>query len=140
MPEIERFVSSKAPKPLGRYTHANAYGDLVFVAGMASRHPETNQVPGLVVDDTGTRLEYDIRAETRGTLDNIRAVVEEAGSDLDHVLEIQVFLRDIEDFSAYNEEFAKYFPGAMPARTTIGVAGLPGDISIEMRAVAVRKT
>lgn len=137
--DIESILCPRAPKALGNYSHATAFGELVFVSGIASRHPVTNEVPGLKLGKDGEKLSYDIKAETRATLENIQAILEEAGSSLERILEINVFLTDMKDFSAYNEVFAGFFPSHHPARTTIGVASLPGKISIEMKAVAVRK-
>ncbi len=138
-PVIERCEIPKAPKPLGNYSHATAYGELVFVSGMASRDFRTNEIPGLKLDGQGKRVSYDISAETRSTLENLKTVLEGAGSDLEHVLEVNVFLTDMNDFEAYNKVFAQYFSTHRPARTTLGVASLPGKIAIEMKAVAVKK-
>jgi len=139
MSEIKIINSPRAPKALGNYSHATGYQDLIFVSGIASRNVDTNQVPGLKLSPEGKKLSYDIRAETRATLETIREILFEAGSDLDHVLEINTYLLDMKDFKAYNEIYAEFFPKHRPARTTIAVAGLPGDISVEMKCVAVRK-
>jgi len=138
MSEITIINSPRAPKALGNYSHATGYGDLVFVSGIASRNPETNQIPGLKLGPDRKKLSYDIAAETRATLENIREILKSSGSALDRILEINTFLLDMKDFAAYNEVFAEFFPTHRPARTTIAVAGLPGDISIEMKCVAVR--
>ena len=74
-----------------------------------------------------------------GTLENIKRILEAAGSSLDRVLEVNTYLLDMKDFSAYNEIYAGFFPVHRPARTTIGVASLPGDIAIEMKVVAARR-
>lgn len=129
----------EAPKPLGNYSHAVVYGDLIYVSGIASRDFVTNQVPGLVMGEDGKKISYDIRLETKATLENIQKILLSAGSDLDHVIEVNTFLLDMKDFAAYNEVFAGYFPNHRPARTTLGVAGLPGNISIEMKVIAVKK-
>ncbi len=137
--KIERCEIPAAPKPLGNYSHAVAYGEMVFVSGMASRDFKTDQVPGLKLDAQGNKIGYDIAAETRATLENLKTVLEGSGSDLEHVLEVNVFLTDMKDFQAYNKVFAEYFPTHRPARTTLGVASLPGKIAIEMKAVAVKR-
>jgi 2-aminomuconate deaminase len=124
-----------APKPLGSYSHAIAYGDFLFLSGIASRDPITNQVPGLKMEE-GKRVSYDIRAETRGTLENIRHILQAAGSGLERILDIQVYLTDMKDFGAYNEVFSDFFSEHKPTRTTVAVLGLPGDIAIEMKVVA----
>lgn len=139
MEKIERIRVNGAPSALGNYSHATAYRDLIFVSGIASRDPLTNQVPGLKLGSDGKKISYDIRLETRATLENIRTILTAAHSDLDHVLEVNVFLTDMKDFAAYNEVFAEFFPKYHPARTTLGVASLPGNIAIEMKVVAARR-
>ena len=138
MPSLQTIQCPEAPVALGNYSHAVAWGDLVIVSGIASRDAQTNRVPGLELDRQGRKLRYDIRAETRATLRNIERILHTAGSALDHVLEVNSYLLDMNDFAAYNEVFAEFFPRHRPARTTIAVAGLPGDISIEMKVIAVR--
>ena len=138
MKRIETVNCEKAPRALGNYSHAVCYGELVFLSGIASRDPVTNQVPGLKLDANGNKLAYDIRAETRGTLENIRNILASAGSSLDRVIEVNTYLLDMKDFAAYNEIYAEFFPTHRPARTTIGVASLPGNISIEIKLVAAK--
>jgi len=138
MSKLELIECKEAPHALGNYSHAAVYKDLIFVAGMAGRDPKTDEVPGLLLWPDGTKKVCDIRAETRATLENIARVLKSAGSSLDRVLEVSVFLIDMADFKAYNEVYAEFFPKHKPARTTVAVAGLPGNISIEMKVVAVR--
>ncbi len=137
--KLELINDKNAPTPLGAYSHAAVYGDLVFTAGIAGRDPKTNGVPGLKLDENGKKIAYDIRAETRSTLLNLQSTLEAAGSDLDHVVEVNTYLLDMKDFGAYNEVYSEFFSKHKPARTTIGVASLPGNISIEIKMVAVRK-
>ncbi len=135
---IETLNTPKAPKPLGNYSHAVGYRDLIFVSGIASRDFKTDQVPGLKLSPTGERLSYDIRLETKATLENIKTILEEAGSTLENILEVNTYLLDMKDFAAYNEVYAEYFPTHRPARTTVAVSGLPGKIAIEIKVVAIR--
>jgi reactive intermediate/imine deaminase len=137
--KVEPVFCPEAPKPLGNYSHAVVYGNLVYVSGIASRDFVTNQVPGLVMGEDGRKISYDIRFETQATLENIKKILIAAGSDLEHIIEINTFLTDMRDFKAYNEVFASYFPSHRPARTTIGVAGLPGNIAIEMKVIAAKR-
>lgn len=139
MPKIESHYCKAAPHPLGNYAHATSFGDLIFVSGIASRDFVTDEVPGLKLDNHGNKIAYDIRLETKATLENIRKILEDAGSDLEHVLEVNTYLLDMKDFAAYNEIYAAYFPTHRPARTTVAVAGLPGKIAIEMKVVAVKR-
>ena len=91
---------------------ATRFGNLVFVAGQTGRHPVTGEVG------------KDIREQTRNTLERIKRVLAAAGSSLDDVLTATVYLTRREDLAAYNEEYARYFPGDKPARTTVTVASL----------------
>ncbi|MEZ4751727.1 MAG: RidA family protein [Bdellovibrionota bacterium] len=135
---LEHLVSRAAPKPLGKYSHAVIYNDLVFVCGMGPRDFQTDSVPGLVLDETGLRLGYDIEAETRATLNNLEIVLKEAGVGLKDVVEMNVFLTNMDDFAKMNKVYAEFFGDKAPVRTTLGVASLPGKISVEMKAIAVR--
>jgi 2-aminomuconate deaminase len=138
--KLETFVCPTAPPALGAYSHAVAYGDLLYVSGIASRHPVTNQIPGIRRDAEGRKIGYDITAETRATLENIRSILDFSGSALDHVIEVNTYLLDMKDFAAYNAVYAEYFPVHKPARTTVGVSSLPGEIAIEIKVVAARKS
>jgi 2-aminomuconate deaminase len=135
---LEKIICPTAPTALGNYSHAVAVGDFVFVSGMAGRDPETNRLPGLVLNDDGSKRSYDIKAETRATLENIRRVLVSAGSSLDKIIEVNTYLLDMKDFEGYNEAYAEVFHTHRPARTTIAVQGLPGKISIEMKVTAIR--
>jgi len=137
-PSIEPIEIPGAPKPLGNYSHAVGYGDLIFVSGIAARDPKTDRIPGLVLDAQGEKRSYDIRAETKATIENIRTILEAGGSSLDKVIEVNVYLIDMKDFGAYNEAYSEFFVTHRPARTTVAVAGLPGKISIEMKVVAAK--
>jgi 2-iminobutanoate/2-iminopropanoate deaminase len=113
----------KAPEPMGVYSQGIVSGDLVFVAGQGPINPENNQL------EVG-----DIRFETRRVLKNIQAILEAAGSSLDRVIRMGVFLADLNDFDGMNEVFQEFFPDNPPARTTIGCA-LPG-IKVEIDCIA----
>ncbi len=115
--------TSDAPKPKGVYSQAIVADGFVFVAGQACVNPRTNE------------FEYgDIQSETRQTLENIRAILEAAGSSLKEVVRVGVFLADLNDFAAMNEVYKQYFPEDQPARTTVGVQ-LP-KIRIEIDCIA----
>lgn len=116
--------SKKAPRPRGPYSPAIVANGLVFVAGQAAVNPETDEL------ELG-----DIRSETRRTLENIRAILESAGSSLKNVVRVGVFLSDMKNFDAMNEVYREYFPADPPARTTVG-ASLP-KIKVEIDCIAV---
>jgi len=93
---IERCFVEGAPKPLGAYCHAAVLNNrLIVTAGLSARDPKTNQVPGLKLNEDGERISYDIRAETRSCLENLKMILEAAGGGLETVLEVQVFLTDM---------------------------------------------
>jgi len=112
-----------APRPQGPYSPAIIAGEFVFVAGQACVNPKTNKF------ELG-----DIQSETRRTLLNIRAILEEAGSSLKDVVRVGVFLADLNDFAAMNEVYKEFFPEDAPARTTVGVQ-LP-KIKVEIDCIA----
>lgn len=112
-----------APRPRGVYSQAIVADGFVFVAGQGPANPQTNEL------ELG-----DIRAETQRTLENIRAILIAAGSSLQEVVRVGVFLADIKDFDAMNSVYRKFFPTDPPARTTVGVQ-LP-KIKIEIDCIA----
>ncbi len=112
-----------APRPRGVYSQAIVADGFVFVSGQIPINPETNQL------ELG-----DIRAQTRRTLENLRAILLAAGSSLQDVVRLGVYLADLNDFEAMNEVFAKFFPEGPPARSTVG-AQLP-KVKIEIDCIA----
>jgi len=119
------IVTEQAPQPMGPYSQAVVEGDLIFVAGQGPTNPQT-----------GTRELGDVRSETQRTLENLRAILQAAGSSLDHVMKCNVYLRDINDFAAMNEVYATFFAAPFPARTTIQAGALPGGIAVEIECFA----
>ena len=104
---------------------ATKFGNLVFVAGQTGRHPTTGQSGG------------DIREQTRNVLERIKAVLASAGTSLDNVLTATVYLTNVGDLAAYNEEYGRYFPANKPARTTVTVAALNApELLIEITVIA----
>ena len=132
------FTAETGPSAMGAYPHLRRVGNLVFVSGMGPRSPETNAIPGGPVrDDAGNPLNYDITAQTHSVINNIRLILEEYGAGLENVVDILVFLIDMDrDFKAYNEVYAEYFGEIMPARTTVSINALPSPIAIEMKVIA----
>lgn len=132
------FIAEGGPSAVGAYPHLQRVGDLVFVSGMGPRQPGTNEIPGgPIKDESGNPLEYDIKAQTHAVIDNIRVILEEYGSGLESVVDVLVFLIDMErDFEGYNEVYAEYFSETLPARTTVSVDALPTSIAIELKVVA----
>ena len=121
-------TTDKAPRPIGPYSQAIIDGDLLFLAG---------QGPHRSRDRRATNL-GDIASQTKRTLDNIKAILEAAGSSLDKVIRCNVYLKDIGDFAAMNEVYARTFTAPYPARTTIQAGALPGGIAVEIECIARR--
>lgn len=126
-PRNPAVVSPRAPRPLGPYPHARRLGNLLFLSGIGPRHRETEQIP------------EGIEAQTRACIENVKAILEDAGSSLTKVVDVTVFLTDIDrDFAAFNRVYAEYFETleSRPTRTTVGVVALPVPISIELKVIA----
>jgi 2-aminomuconate deaminase len=126
-PRNAAIVSSRAPRPLGPYPHARRLGNLLFLSGIGPRHRETEQIPD------------GIEAQTRACIENVKAILEDAGSSLEKVVDVTVFLTDIDrDFAAFNRVYAEYFETlqSRPTRTTVGVVALPVPISVELKIIA----
>ena len=132
------FIAEGGPSAVGAYPHLRRVGDLVFVSGMGPRQPGTNEIPGgPIKDQSGNPLEYDIRAQTHAVISNIRVILEEYGLGLENIVDVLVFLTDMErDLQGYNEIYAEYFSEILPARTTVSVEALPTSIAIELKVIA----
>ena len=119
------IVSGRAPRPLGPYPHARRVGNLLFLSGIGPRHRVTEQIP------------EGIEAQTRACIENVRAILEDAGSALEKVVDVTVFLTDMDrDFGAFNRVYGEFFEAIRPTRTTVGVVALPVPISIELKVIA----
>jgi 2-iminobutanoate/2-iminopropanoate deaminase len=121
----EVVLTDRGPKPIGPYSQAIKVNGLLFVSGQVSIDAKTNEfLPG------------DVAQQTQRVLDNLKAIVEAAGSKLGHVVKTTVYLKNMSDFAAMNEVYAKYFSAAPPARSTVEVARLPKDALVEMDVIA----
>jgi 2-aminomuconate deaminase len=129
-----RVVAGQAT-PRGRYPHLKRAGDLVYISGTSARRPD-NTIAGAAADAMGT-VSLDIRAQTRGVIENIRDILAEAGAGLSDVVQVTAYLVSMNDFGGYNEVYGEYFDETGPARTTVAVHQLPHPhLLIEMQAVA----
>ena len=118
-------MSSRAPRALGPYPHARRLGNLLFLAGIGPRHPQTEKIP------------EGIEAQTRACIENVKAILEDAGSSLEKVVDVTVFLTNMDgDFAAFNRVYGEYFAEIRPTRTTVGVVALPSPISVELKVIA----
>ncbi len=126
-----------APAPVGAYPHARRVGDLLFLSGVGPREPGTDAVPGNVYDPRGKLVGHDIAAQCRQVFANVRAVLEASGARFEDLVDVTVFLTDMErDFATYNRLYAEYFKGIDACRTTVGITALPTPIAIELKCVA----
>jgi len=132
------FIAEGGPSAVGAYPHLHRVGDLLFVSGMGPRTPDTNEIPGgPIEDEEGNPLEYDIKAQAHSVIKNVSVILEENGSSLENVVDVLVFLIDMDrDFAGYNEVYAEYFSEILPARTTVAVEALPTAIAIELKVIA----
>ena len=137
------IMSTRAPEPVGPYPHAKRAGNLLFLSGFGPRKPGTDEIPGVTLDADRNIVEYDIESQCRSCFDNVVAVLEDAGSSLANVVDVQVFLTNIaDDFQTMNKVFAEYFAGPPesgkpnPTRTTVEVTALPAPICIEAKVIA----
>lgn len=136
--------SGRAPEPVGAYPHARRVGDLLFLSGVGPRVRGMRDIPGVTLDGAGNMVDYDIEAQCRSCFDNVRHVLEAAGSRWANIVDVLVFLTDMpRDFEVYNRVYAEYFAGEgkpNPARTTIEISRLPqggtAPIAIEVKVVA----
>lgn len=129
--------TDKAPAPVGAYPHARRVGNLLFLSGVGSRTPGTDAIPGNVYAADGSLLEYDIEAQCRQVFANVRAVLEASGARWEDLVDVTVFLTNMQrDFAAYNRLYAEHFAGLDACRTTLGITALPTPIAIELKCVA----
>ncbi len=133
-------MSSRAPEPVGAYPHAKRVGELLFLSGVGPRQRGSKTIPGVTLDEAGNVESYDIEAQCRSCFDNVRAVLEDAGSSWEKIVDVQVFLTDIKrDFKPFNALYAEYFAGdgkPNPTRTTIEINALPTPIAVELKVIA----
>ena len=133
----EIIHAPKAPKAVGLYPHARRVGDLLFLSGIGPRNPDGSGIPGAVYGDDGRVVDYDIAAQCHSVFRNVRAVLEAAGADWSSLVDVTVFLTNINrDFAAYNEIYAEYFRDNQPCRTTVEITALPTPIAIELKCIA----
>jgi len=126
----KKFISTKkAPKPIAPYSQGIKVGNLVFVSGQGPINPETGKI-----------VEGDIRLQAKQTLENIKAILEEAGASLNDVVKVTVFLKDIQDYKAFNEIYGEYFKENPPARTCVQSPQLPKASAVEIDAIAITET
>ena len=134
----DEFDSPRAPEPVGLYPHARRVGNLLFLSGVGPRERGTKAIPGVELSDSGDVLGYDIEAQCRSVFQNVRYILEDAGSSWNSIVDVTVFLTNMkDDFAAYNRLYAEYFSENRPCRTTVEINSLPTPIAIELKVIAV---
>ncbi len=134
---MDKINSTKAPEPVGAYPHARKVGNLLFLSGVGPRERGTKKIPGVELDDQGNIVSYDIETQCRSVFQNIRTILEDAGSSWMNIVDVTVFLTNMkDDFATYNKVYAEYFADNQPCRTTIEIKSLPTPIGIELKVIA----
>lgn len=121
----EIISTAKAPAAIGPYSQAVKLNNMIYTSGMIPLVPETMQV-----------VEGGVQQQAKQVLENLKALLESAGSSLDNVVKTTVFIKDMNDFPKINETYAEYFTSKQPARSTVEVARLPKDVLVEIECIA----
>ena len=119
--------TNNAPAPIGPYSQAIAAGNFVFVSGQIPMDPSTGEI-----------ISESIKAETIQVMENIKAILSEAGLGFDHIVKTSIFLTDMQTFAQVNEVYGSYFTNQFPARETIQVSALPKNVNVEISVTAVK--
>jgi 2-aminomuconate deaminase len=129
--------SSKAPEPVGLYPHAKRVGTMLYLSGVGPRERGTKKIPGVELNDAGEIVSYDIETQVRSVFQNVRWILEDAGSSWAKIVDVTVFLTNMkDDFPTYNKLWAEYFAENPPCRTTLEINCLPTPIAIELKVLA----
>lgn len=118
--------TNDAPAAIGPYSQAIKAGNMLFISGQGPFNPKTMEI-----------VDGDVKAQTSQALENIGAILKEAGADFSNVVKTTVFIKDMEDFSEINEVYVEYFGEHKPARSCVEVARLPKDIKVEIELIVV---
>lgn len=122
---MKKIISTEnAPGAIGPYSQAVRIGDMIYTSGQIPLDPKTSE------------MVEDIKAATKQSLENLKAILETEGADMSNIIKTTVFLRDMNDFTDMNEVYAEYFKENPPARSTVQVAGLPKGCIVEIEAIA----
>lgn len=122
---MKSIVTKNAPTPIGPYSQATVAGGFVFVSGQVGKHP----VSGAMINDN-------IKNEAKQVMENVKAVLEAAGSNLSKVAKTTIFLTNMDDFAQVNEVYGSFFSGNYPARETVQVSRLPLNANVEISVIA----
>lgn len=132
-----QILSSRAPEPVGLYPHARRVGNLLFLSGVGPRERGKKEIPGVQLDSKGKIVSYNIETQCHSVFKNIRYILEDAGSSWENIVDVTVFLTNMNrDFAKYNKIYAEYFKDNKPCRTTVEINALPTPIAIELKVIA----
>jgi 2-aminomuconate deaminase len=122
---------------VGLYPHARRAGNLLLLSGVGPRRRGTKEIPGVTLNPDGTIAAYDIEAQCHSVFENVRAILEDAGSSWENMVDVTVYLTNMkDDFPVYNRLWAQYFGQNPPCRTTLEINCLPTPIAIELKVIA----
>jgi 2-aminomuconate deaminase len=137
MTDGESIRAAGAPAAVGAYPHARRVGTLLFLSGIGPRLADGSGIPGVTLDTDGKVVDYDIEAQCHAVFRNVKAVLESAGATWDDLVDVTVFLTDMQrDFGEFNRIYGEYFTEDGPCRTTVEVTRLPTPIAIELKCIA----
>lgn len=123
----KHLLSDKAPKPIGPYSQAVEFENLIFTSGQ------------IALDTHGKIVSSEIEEQTKKVIENLKNILEDNGSSLENVIKTTVFLKDMIDFNSMNEVYNTYFGTSLPARSTVEVSRLPKDVRVEIEVIAFKK-
>ena len=125
---MKKIITSKnAPSPIGPYSHGVLINNMLFVSGQVGKKA-----------DTGELVLSDIKSETKQVMENIGAILKDAGMDYSNIVKTTIFMKDMNNFAAMNETYGSFFTGDFPARETVQVSRLPLDVNVEISVIAVK--
>ena len=134
----QRVDSQNAAEPVGHFPHARRAGNLLFLSGIGPREKGQKKIPGVELDENGKIISYDIATQCRAVFQNVRFILEEAGLQWNQLVDVTVFLTNMEkDFKTFNILWKEYFGENPPCRTTVEVNCLPTPIAIELKCIAL---
>jgi 2-aminomuconate deaminase len=135
--DMKKYNSKRAPQAVGLYPHARKQGDLLFLSGVGPRVAGSKNIPGVTLNESGGIIAYDIEKQCHSVFQNIKYILEDAGSSWDKIIDVTVFLTNMkDDFNTYNKIYASYFKDNQPCRTTVEINCLPTPIAIELKVIA----
>lgn len=125
---MKKIITSKnAPAPIGPYSHAVQFGNMLFVSGQVGKHPVTGEL-----------MLADIKTETTQVMENVKGILTDAGMDFTNIVKTTIFLTDMNNFASVNEVYGSYFKGEYPARETVQVSKLPLNVNVEISVTAIK--